>query len=207
MGTAPAEPRAGKAAGGSLASADGAIENAAQADANNPPAAEPAPLDLTNLWESRARLAYAADGDDAGWDSDGEAAASSATGAPEDAYIKAHPDVPVVENLEDIWQVSKLQAERKKKEEKAKTDRLRQLQERLGSEFGAAQPPKPEEVQAALQEILEAERSAKQGCAAGAEGGKAAGAAAVSHGTQPAPVSRKEKLRAAAAALDALDDI
>lgn len=29
---------------------------------------------------------------------------------------KAHPDVPVVENLEDIWLVNKLQQERKAKE-------------------------------------------------------------------------------------------
>lgn len=38
---------------------------------------------------------------------------------------QAHPDVPVVENLEDIWQVSKLQAERKEKEEREKQARLK----------------------------------------------------------------------------------
>ena len=30
--------------------------------------------------------------------------------------VQAHPDVPVVDNLEDIWLVSKLQEERKVKE-------------------------------------------------------------------------------------------
>lgn len=33
--------------------------------------------------------------------------------------MQAHPDVPVVEKLEDLWKVSKLQRERKRKEEKA----------------------------------------------------------------------------------------
>lgn len=29
--------------------------------------------------------------------------------------VQAHPDVPVVDNLEDIWMVNKLQQERKAK--------------------------------------------------------------------------------------------
>lgn len=118
----------------------------------------PAPKDEYARWEARARRAYVADGDDAGWDSDGEGKKEHRSG--EDAYIRAHPDVPVVENLEDIWQVSKLQAERKKKEEKAKSERLKGLQERLGATFGAAEPPKPEEVQAALRQILRKEAAA-----------------------------------------------
>ena len=33
--------------------------------------------------------------------------------------MQAHPDVPVIENMEDMWKVSKLQRERKHKEELA----------------------------------------------------------------------------------------
>lgn len=33
-------------------------------------------------------------------------------------HVQAHPDVPVVDNLEDIWLVNKLQQERKAKQRK-----------------------------------------------------------------------------------------
>lgn len=42
--------------------------------------------------------------------------------------MQAHPDVPVVENLEDLWMVSKLQAERKEREAAAKRVRLAHMQ-------------------------------------------------------------------------------
>lgn len=32
-------------------------------------------------------------------------------------HAQAHPDVPVVENMEDLWKVSKLQRERKRRQE------------------------------------------------------------------------------------------
>ena len=33
--------------------------------------------------------------------------------------MQAHPDVPVIENMEDMWKVSKLQRERKLKQDLA----------------------------------------------------------------------------------------
>lgn len=41
--------------------------------------------------------------------------------------LQAHPDVPVVDNLEDIWLVSKLQEERKAKQKHQ--ERAQQLQQ------------------------------------------------------------------------------
>ena len=41
--------------------------------------------------------------------------------------VQAHPDVPVVDNLEDIWLVSKLQEERKAKQKLQ--ERAQQLQQ------------------------------------------------------------------------------
>ena len=41
--------------------------------------------------------------------------------------VQAHPDVPVVDNLEDIWLVSKLQEERKAKQKQQ--ERAQQLQQ------------------------------------------------------------------------------
>ncbi len=38
--------------------------------------------------------------------------------------VQTHPNVPVVENLEDIWMVSKLQQQRKAKEAREKAKRL-----------------------------------------------------------------------------------
>ncbi|KAL3147634.1 hypothetical protein ABBQ38_014684 [Trebouxia sp. C0009 RCD-2024] len=70
--------------------------------------------DSVKAWESIAATQYAFDGVLDGWDSDSEAPAESA----EDKYLQAHPDVPVVDNLEDIWLVNKLQQERKAKERK-----------------------------------------------------------------------------------------
>jgi len=46
------------------------------------------------------------------------------------AGAQAHPGVPVVENLEDLWMVSKLQRERKAREAAAKRARLGRMQAR-----------------------------------------------------------------------------
>ena len=43
------------------------------------------------------------------------------------SIVQAHPDVPVVDNLEDIWLVSKLQEERKAKQKEQ--ERAQQLQQ------------------------------------------------------------------------------
>ncbi|KAL6771679.1 hypothetical protein ACKKBG_A27385 [Auxenochlorella protothecoides x Auxenochlorella symbiontica] len=155
--------------------------------------------DLTTRWEEIARAAYLLDGDAAGWDSDGEAAVQR---TPEDEYIKAHPDVPVVENLEDIWQVSKLQAERKEKEEREKQARLKEIQSKLGETFGEAQRPAPEEIRAAVQEIFAAEARLEAASSTAAQAG----------GCGPLPPRRpiklsKAQLHAAAATLDDLDDV
>ena len=44
--------------------------------------------------------------------------------------LQAHPDVPVVENLEDLWMVSKLQRERKAREAAAKAASLARMRVR-----------------------------------------------------------------------------
>ena len=44
-----------------------------------------------------------------------EAVEASHTGG---MHAQAHPDVPVVENMEDLWKVSKLQRERKRRQER-----------------------------------------------------------------------------------------
>ena len=104
-------------------------------------------VDEYRLWEQRARAMYAADGDEAGWDSgddggerggqdtrrlptnggaggalgrngDGGATGTAGRGgegraelaAGERAFMAAHPDVPVVQRLEDLWKLGRLQA-------------------------------------------------------------------------------------------------
>ncbi|GMH44174.1 hypothetical protein BSKO_12108 [Bryopsis sp. KO-2023] len=66
--------------------------------------------DKVSMWGDIAREEYAKDGASDGWDSDAE----NDVETPETKFMKAHPDVPVVENLEDLWRLSKLQQERKK---------------------------------------------------------------------------------------------
>ncbi|KAK9904172.1 hypothetical protein WJX75_005923 [Coccomyxa subellipsoidea] len=70
--------------------------------------------DQVKKWEIIAAKEYQFDGLADGWDSDVEEEET-----PEQKYIKAHPDVPVVENMEDMWKVSKLQRERKRREGQA----------------------------------------------------------------------------------------
>jgi hypothetical protein len=78
-------------------------------------------------WESIAKIEYAADGQTDGWDSDPEEEQETA----EEKYIREHPDVAVVNNLEDMWRVGRYQQEKKELERKEKEKRLQQLKERL----------------------------------------------------------------------------
>jgi hypothetical protein len=63
--------------------------------------------DASQAWEKRARAAYAQDGDDGGYDSDGARGGGRAgeEDTHEARYMREHPDVPVVERLQDMWQV------------------------------------------------------------------------------------------------------
>ncbi|CAL8470902.1 g10444 [Coccomyxa elongata] len=84
-----------------------------QADTKSSPKDEFQPIeDQVKKWDFIAEREYQFDGNADGWDSD---VAEEET--PEQKYIKAHPDVPVVENMEDLWKVSKLQRERKRRQE------------------------------------------------------------------------------------------
>lgn len=107
-------------------------------------------------WERIAAAAYAVDGVTEGWDSEEDEIKKKETS--EDAYINSHPDVPVVENLEDLWLVSKLQKERKAKEEEQKRKKLDCVREKLQGEFGPGQVPTAEEAEMALKEILKEEK-------------------------------------------------
>lgn len=111
------------------------------------------------LWERIAAAAYATDGATEGWDSEEEDRKKRET--KDEAYMREHPDVPVVENLEDLWMVSKLQREKKAREEQEKQKKLQEVKERLEGEFGPGQVPTPEEAEAALREILQEEAEKK----------------------------------------------
>lgn len=154
--------------------------------------------DTMRLWEQIAAAAYAADGVTDGWDSEEEGKKETE----EEAYMRKHPNVPVVENLEDLWLVSKLQQERKAKEEKEKAAKLEKLKSQLESAYGVGQAPTQEEVQEALKDILAAER------AGGSEKVEAPGAVDTERSSKyPVQVVRrpkKEELVAAAALLDDL---
>jgi hypothetical protein len=123
-----------------------------------PPEQEQPILDRSQLWADIAAASFGADGVMDGWDSDNEQPQSSESKylrvrlwhmsnwadaasmscseqtssdgrhTNRDSALQAHPNVPVVENLEDLWLVSKLQRERKAKEQAAKQQRLVQLQ-------------------------------------------------------------------------------
>lgn len=70
--------------------------------------AEQGVVDRVMQWEQNAARQYADDGVADGWESD-----DSQPETAEQRYIREHPEVPVVENLEDMWKVTKLQQERK----------------------------------------------------------------------------------------------
>ena len=120
---------------------------------------EPFVPDKMALWERIAAAAYAADGITEGWNSDEEERKKIET--KEEVYMREHPNVPVVENLEDLWMVSKLQREKKAREEQEKEKTLQGMKEKLEGEFGPGEVPTAEEAEAALKEILEEEAQKK----------------------------------------------
>jgi len=109
--------------------------------------------DLGRMWKKIASEAYAQDGDMTGWDSDEEIRKETE----EDVYIKRNPQVPVVENLEDLWLVSKLQQERKAKEAETKHKKLAMIKSNLEGMYGPGEMPSVEEAQRAIKEILSEE--------------------------------------------------
>ena len=136
----------------SIFSTDGGSAAAAQSDFTKTPVIR----DEMAAWERIAAAAYALDGVTEGWDSEEDDIRKKETS--EDAYINSHPDVPVVDNLEDLWLVSKLQKERKAKEEERKRKKLNSVREKLQGEFGPGQVPSAEEAEMALKEILRDEK-------------------------------------------------
>lgn len=109
-------------------------------------------LSNSSKWEHIAKASYMAiDGNATGWDSDEEDAQSKK----DLEHASSNPDVPVVENLEDLWLVSKLQQERKRKEEKEKQNKLESMKAQLEDIYGApTDMPTMEEAQNALKEIV-----------------------------------------------------
>ena len=106
--------------------------SSSSSSSSNPPAsAAPSVEDKTIDWNKVAEEAFlAVDGDGTGWESDGgdgkggegqRRRGATSAAADEDSaesLAAAHPGVPIVERLEDIWQVAKLHRERKEKEER-----------------------------------------------------------------------------------------
>ena len=71
----------------------------------------------------------AIDGADDGWDRDEEREERRET--KEEKYVREHPEVAVVDNLEDMWKVGRYQAERKALEKQKKERRLAELKKKL----------------------------------------------------------------------------
>jgi len=94
--------------------------------------------DLVAKWGNIAQAEYAADGNAEGWDSDQEPETRETK---EQKYLREHPDVAVVDNLEDIWRVGKYQRDKRELERKEKQKRLEALREKLEKAHG---PPTPE---------------------------------------------------------------
>ena len=91
--------------------------------------------DVISKWERIAQTEYAADGNADGWDSDVEEEKETA----EEKYIREHPGVAVVDNLEDMWRVGRYQQEKKELERKEKAKRLQQLREKLEQMYSKAE--------------------------------------------------------------------
>ena len=86
---------------------------------------EPVP-DTISTWEKIAAEEFLADGDGDGWDSD-----DGETETEEERYAREHPDVPVVENLEDLWKVGKVQKAMREASVKKKERELAQITKRI----------------------------------------------------------------------------
>ena len=86
--------------------------------------------DIISKWHAIAESEYKAiDGADDGWDSDKEREERRET--KEEKYIREHPEVAVVDNLEDMWKVGRYQAEKKALEKQKKERRLAELKKKL----------------------------------------------------------------------------
>ena len=102
-----------------------AADAAAPAGEERLVAEEPVP-DTITAWEKIAAEEFAADGDGDGWESDdGEVETE------EERYAREHPDVPVVENLEDLWKVGKVQRAMREASVKKKERELAQITKRI----------------------------------------------------------------------------
>ncbi|GAB4815949.1 hypothetical protein N2152v2_002995 [Parachlorella kessleri] len=108
--------------------------------------------DEMRVWEEIAALAYAADGVMEGWNDEDK---SKAKKTPEEKYVEENPGVAVVENLEDMWLISKLQRDRKAKEEEEKQKKLQEMKDKLEQSFGPAQRHDPNKVAAEVKEIIQ----------------------------------------------------
>lgn len=97
----------------STAAATPPTASALQPEASNVPLHKSAVgIDKSGYWERIARDAFCSvDGNMDGWSSDGE------DETPEDKFSKAHPDVPVIDKLEDLWKVGQLQKKRKQQQQ------------------------------------------------------------------------------------------
>ena len=87
--------------------------------------------DVFARWGAIAADAYRYDGDDTGWatEEDDDAGCTA-----QERYLRAHPEIPVVENMEDMWMLTKLQHERQVEEAEAKRkaeERRRERRERI----------------------------------------------------------------------------
>lgn len=110
-------------------------------------------MTVSSKWEQIAKESYMAiDGNVTGWDSDDEGHIKSGK---QSEHLASNPDVPVVENLEDLWLVSKLQQERKRKEEQEKQEKLKSMKTKLEDIYGPpTEIPTIEEAQVAMKEIV-----------------------------------------------------
>jgi hypothetical protein len=82
--------------------APAAAADASDAESSPPPPA--LPLDRSAHWARLARDAYAADGDTAGWEPEAPPESEEAR------FARLHPDVPVIQNLEDLFAADGLMA-------------------------------------------------------------------------------------------------
>ena len=95
---------------------------------------EPVP-DTITTWEKIAAEEFAADGDDDGWDSEPEEVETE-----EERYAREHPDVPIVENLEDLWKVGKVQKAMREANQRRKERELALITKRIAYSSSPSSP-------------------------------------------------------------------
>lgn len=211
-----AAPRAGGetpvAAVSSGASPSGAFASARAVESASATSAPPSRPAKTVDWDRVAREAYAAvDGDETGYDSDPSTTAEETTPAAraaEEAAKAAGPGVPVVENLEDMWLVTKLQRERERKEQEEERRKLERVRRELAERYGAPEQVQEEDVRKQLQEVVQKirERDARL-TAAGAPAGAASPSTVGTAGpATPSPTAQSRSATGAGAAAAASPD-